>query len=181
MVDPVRVEIDASGLASGFAEAGAEVERVAREEIAPAAEAIEAAFSRASRSIETELATAARRGALSLKDLGRAVASDLAGLAIDGLVRAPIENAVSGLISGAFGGARAEGGPVRAGLSYLVGERGPEVFTPAASGGVSGDAGARPVVVNVTMQNAAPAGVARSEGQIAAALARAARRGLRNL
>lgn len=33
-----------------------------------------------------------------------------------------------------FGGARAGGGPVRLGKSYLVGERGPEIFTPAGSG-----------------------------------------------
>ncbi|MDD2870239.1 hypothetical protein [Neomegalonema sp.] len=31
-------------------------------------------------------------------------------------------------------GARAEGGPVRAGGSYLVGEQGPEIFTPSLSG-----------------------------------------------
>jgi len=33
-----------------------------------------------------------------------------------------------------YGGARELGGPVRAGQTYLVGERGPELFTPRASG-----------------------------------------------
>ncbi len=33
-----------------------------------------------------------------------------------------------------FGGFRADGGPVSAGRSYVVGERGPELFTPSASG-----------------------------------------------
>lgn len=33
-----------------------------------------------------------------------------------------------------FGGARAKGGPVAGGKSYLVGERGPEIFSPTASG-----------------------------------------------
>lgn len=37
----------------------------------------------------------------------------------------------------AFGGPRASGGPVRRGLSYLVGEEGPELFTPGASGGIT--------------------------------------------
>ncbi|CAO4184276.1 phage tail tape measure protein [Methylorubrum populi] len=37
----------------------------------------------------------------------------------------------------ALAGARAMGGPVSRGLSYLVGERGPEIFTPGASGGIS--------------------------------------------
>jgi len=35
-----------------------------------------------------------------------------------------------------FGGARAEGGPVSAGRAYLVGERGPELIVPGASGSV---------------------------------------------
>jgi phage-related minor tail protein len=33
-------------------------------------------------------------------------------------------------------GARASGGPVSAGKSYLVGERGPEIFSPSASGSI---------------------------------------------
>lgn len=36
-----------------------------------------------------------------------------------------------------FGGARANGGPVSLGKSYLVGERGPEMFTPGASGRIT--------------------------------------------
>ena len=36
-----------------------------------------------------------------------------------------------------FGGARAEGGPVSMGKSYLVGESGPELFTPRASGTIT--------------------------------------------
>ena len=36
-----------------------------------------------------------------------------------------------------FGGARALGGPVAPGGSYLVGERGPELFTPSASGNIT--------------------------------------------
>jgi phage-related minor tail protein len=32
---------------------------------------------------------------------------------------------------------RASGGPVSAGVPYMVGERGPELFTPAASGMIS--------------------------------------------
>lgn len=34
-------------------------------------------------------------------------------------------------------GARAEGGPVRGGGSYLVGENGPEIFTPRSSGNIT--------------------------------------------
>ncbi len=35
-----------------------------------------------------------------------------------------------------FGGARADGGPVASGRTYLVGERGPELFTPSRSGAI---------------------------------------------
>lgn len=43
--------------------------------------------------------------------------------------------------------ARAMGGPVTAGTSYLVGERGPEIFTPAMTGRISNGSGT--VIVNV--------------------------------
>lgn len=39
-----------------------------------------------------------------------------------------------GLLSGLFGGARAMGGPVVSGKTYLVGENGPELFSPGSSG-----------------------------------------------
>jgi hypothetical protein len=42
-----------------------------------------------------------------------------------------------GQISGQFGGFRATGGPVLSGSSYVVGERGPELFTPSRSGYVT--------------------------------------------
>jgi hypothetical protein len=43
---------------------------------------------------------------------------------------------IFGQILGAFGGARASGGPVSAGMAYLVGERGPELIVPRSSGTV---------------------------------------------
>jgi hypothetical protein len=41
---------------------------------------------------------------------------------------------VSGMISHLFGGGKAIGGPVDMGTTYLVGEKGPELFTPGTSG-----------------------------------------------
>ena len=41
-----------------------------------------------------------------------------------------------GSITGLFGGARASGGPVAGGSTYLVGENGPEMFTPKTSGAI---------------------------------------------
>ncbi len=47
-------------------------------------------------------------------------------------------------IFGLFGGARADGGPVQAGKSYLVGERGMELFTPNVNGMITPNGGGQP-------------------------------------
>lgn len=179
MTDRINVHLDASGLAAGLSAAGAEMNRLAREEIAPAAALIEDAFARASTSIERSLARAARSGSLSLAALSRSIARDLKRAAIDSLVRKPLESALSGALLGAFGGARAHGGFAARGHSYLVGERGPELFTPATSGRVAPAGGG--TTVNVTVTGVTDAASFRhSETQIAAALARAIERGRRN-
>jgi hypothetical protein len=41
---------------------------------------------------------------------------------------------IEGITMGTFGGARANGGPVSSGQTYMVGERGPELFVPGRSG-----------------------------------------------
>lgn len=46
----------------------------------------------------------------------------------------PVVKGVSGLIDKVFGGGKASGGSVNAGTSYLVGEKGPELFTPKMNG-----------------------------------------------
>ena len=50
-----------------------------------------------------------------------------------------------------FRGKRASGGPVSGGSSYLVGERGPELFTPSSSGNITpnGAMGGNTITVNV--------------------------------
>jgi hypothetical protein len=55
-------------------------------------------------------------------------------------------------VNGRFRGARALGGPVAPGGSYLVGERGPELFTPSSSGNITpngGFGGGANITVNV--------------------------------
>lgn len=57
----------------------------------------------------------------------------------------------SGLLGGLFG-KRAAGGPVKSGGSYLVGERGPEMFSPGVSGTITPNhalGGSTTVIVNV--------------------------------
>lgn len=55
-----------------------------------------------------------------------------------------------------FGGARAMGGPVAGGTSYLVGERGPEIFTPGRSGSITPNhrLGGQAIHVTVNAQGA---------------------------
>jgi hypothetical protein len=45
-----------------------------------------------------------------------------------------IGSAIGSLFGGIFGGGRAAGGPVQAGVPYMVGENGPEMFVPRSSG-----------------------------------------------
>lgn len=56
-----------------------------------------------------------------------------------------------------LGGVRAEGGPVSAGSTYLVGEKGPELFTPSRSGSIlaNGSGGA---TLNLTLNITHPLG-----------------------
>jgi phage-related minor tail protein len=59
------------------------------------------------------------------------------------------QSITGGLLGGIF---RAEGGPVKAGGSYIVGERGPEMFVPNSGGRIvpnSNIGGSTNVVVNV--------------------------------
>jgi hypothetical protein len=46
----------------------------------------------------------------------------------------PIVAGIGNVIDNVFGGGRAAGGSVMAGTSYLVGEKGPEIFSPSSSG-----------------------------------------------
>lgn len=80
----------------------------------------------------------------SLRDVLKGIASDLARLVIRKTITEPLGNAASKAIGSvdwstvfSFGGARAGGGPVTGGMSYIVGERGPELFTPASAGSIT--------------------------------------------
>jgi hypothetical protein len=78
----------------------------------------------------------------------------------------PVVSGISGLIDRVFGGARAMGGPVTSGTSYLVGEQGPELFTPGRNGSITPNhslGGGRGSVINLTVNGAIdPEGTARA-------------------
>jgi len=46
----------------------------------------------------------------------------------------PLVSGLGNIIDNIFGGGKAAGGPVSGGTTYMVGERGPELFTPSSSG-----------------------------------------------
>lgn len=53
-------------------------------------------------------------------------------------------------------GARANGGPVSGGSSYIVGERGPEIFTPSGNGTITANGAGGTTNVTVNVQGADP-------------------------
>lgn len=72
-----------------------------------------------------------------IADLIKAIAKAAALKAITAAATAiggPAGGFLGRIASGIFGGGRAAGGPVTSGVSYIVGERGPELFTPRQSG-----------------------------------------------
>jgi phage-related protein len=76
----------------------------------------------------------------------------------------PVTQAIGGAIDNVFGGGRAAGGPVMGGTSYLVGERGPELFTPSGNGSIiPNNALGGNTVINLNVTGAIdPEGTARS-------------------
>lgn len=141
-----------------------------------AARSIDEAFAKAGTGLVRSLAHAAADGKVSLAELAGAVLQAIsAGSGGGGLVQA-----LAGAVGSAFSGTRADGGAVSAGGAYLVGERGPELFRPATGGSVE-PAGGGGVNVTVNVQGGDAAGLARSDAQLAQALARAVSLGARRL
>ena len=94
-------------------------------------------------------------GANSLNDAFRNVLNKMADAFLNiGLFGNVAGNLVSGggLLGNIFGGFLANGGSAKAGKSYVVGEKGPEIFTPSTTGTVTPNnaiGGSTNIVVNV--------------------------------
>jgi hypothetical protein len=95
----------------------------------------------------------------AFSDMARSILAELTQLAIRQWIIKPLMDMMGlggpssggGFLSSIFGGGRAMGGPVMAGSSYIVGERGPERFTPMTPGMISPSGGGG---VKVTIYNA---------------------------
>ena len=116
---------------------------------------VEESFKRLSETIATDIGNGIKdliRGTSTLNDVMRNV--------LDKMIDAALNMAIFGNAGGSFSPGlgilgsifRANGGPVKSGGSYIVGERGPELFTPGVSGMVTPNnalGGSTNVVVNV--------------------------------
>ena len=173
----VRVRADTGGFARDIAAMRAQLD-------GPLLSAADAA----GRGIETALLRATRTGRVGFDDLRKVALSVLADIAssairngIDALFGGSGGVGGGGLLSaiGSLFGApgRATGGPVSPGRAFVVGERGPELFVPTASGRIEpGPGSAAPARdIRIAINIAAPAGtepqaLARSGRQIARAV-----------
>lgn len=155
--------------------ASAALQEFAQVQARRAADDVGAAFDRAGDRIAAAMGRAARGGEVSFKRLAKIVLEEFARLALDRIFTQQAKPQTP------YFGARAGGGSVNAGGAYLVGERGPELFTPGQHGGVGAPSGG---AVNIHFHlgaSADAAAIARHQGQIAAAVARAVAYGRRNL
>jgi hypothetical protein len=145
---------------------------------------------RAGLTIEAALLRAVRTGKLGFEDLKHTALTVMSEIAA-GALRAGIGALAGGgeggggglaslagqLIGALFGlPGRAGGGPVAPGRAYVVGERGPELFVPTASGRIdaaAADSAPRDVRMSITINapaGAEPEALARSSRQVARAV-----------
>jgi phage-related minor tail protein len=145
-----------------------------------------AGVERAGRMLENALIRAVRTGKLGFEDLKRVALSAMAEIAA-AAIRSGIGavlgggktkgDGLAGLLGNLLGlPGRATGGPVAPARAYWVGERGPELFVPTASGRVeAARGGGRDVRISISIHapsGAEPQALARSSRQIARAVKR---------
>ena len=140
---------------------------------------------RAGTAIEATLLRVARTGKLGFEDLQRvalSVMAQIAASAVQGGLASlsggggGAAGGLGGVLAGLLGApGRATGGPVSPMRPYWVGERGPELFVPTASGSIAPAAmpSAREVRVAIHVNaapDAAPRALAQSSRQVARAV-----------
>jgi hypothetical protein len=86
----------------------------------------------------------------NLRSVMKGLVDDILRILIRTTVTAPLGNFFGGIFGGIFGGGRASGGPVSAGSAYMVGEQGPELFVPGASGRIVPNGAGGGMVFNFT-------------------------------
>ena len=125
-------------------------------------EKVESLYREIGSTIESGLVNAIEGAIQGTKTLGE-VANSVFAQIQRSLIQFGVSSFLGGLPGGfgKFFGGRAAGGPVKAGGSYMVGERGPEMFTPGVSGTITPNhdlGGSTTVVVNVDASGSAVEG-----------------------
>lgn len=175
MMAETQTGFDLVGFQAELGAASAALQEFAQGPARRAASDVGASFERAGERIARALGRAASDGEGSFKRLAKTVLEEFAKLALERIF-------TQGGSQTSFFGAKAAGGAVNAGGAYLVGERGPEMFVPRQAGAIVAQAGAGAVSVHFHLSGGADASaIARHQGQIAAAVARAVAYGRRNL
>lgn len=131
-----------------------------------------------------EAITSAIDGTKTLGEVANNMLRNIANRVIDVAINMALFGAVTGtgtgggLLGGLF--KRANGGSVMSGQSYLVGERGPELFTPARSGSIApnGAMGGSNIVVNVDATGSSVQGDANDSKRLGEAIGVAIRQEL---
>ena len=131
------------------AEASAEAQRKAAEKM----DNLYASIGQSIQSGIVDSLTAAVDGTKKLADVAADTLRNVANILLQFGVNTALGGlgSTGGILGKLFGGFKASGGSVSAGRSYVVGERGPELFTPGRSGSIapSGSFGGAKVTVNV--------------------------------
>ena len=154
VIPAVSTFIDSMGGKKGITSAFNDFVAAAKAFVLPVIEGIQNAFRTVKKAVEDnreELAAIidfAKRfllpffgGALKLAIEAVAQAFSLVLNVVGGIVNGlqtmiNLGKQIGGAVGGLFGGGKAMGGPVNAGTTYLVGEQGPELFTPSTSGNI---------------------------------------------
>lgn len=113
-------------------------------------------------------------GGKKLRDVFDGLLQDIARIVLRRSVTEPLAAAIGGFdwggLFGSIFGARANGGPITAGMPYLVGERGPELIVPSTSGKVlpnhalRGTGSDQPVNIKVVNNTGTPATARQQRG-----------------
>ena len=179
-------DLNTDGLSSVLNDAAQAFADFANGPVASTSATIERAVNASFNSVASTIARAAVSGKASMGEMVDAILADFDRVAIKDFIAKPVEGLVSSIASSLFdvAGGRAVGGPVTPGATYLVGEQGPELFTPSENGAITSNANlAAPsrasIVLNVNARDAQS--FLKSESQIAAMMSRALARGQRNL
>ena len=172
--DPVNMSLAAAGQALNDFVAGP---------IVSATGSIERAVDRSFNAVANSIARAAVSGRQSISQLTASVLADFDRIGVSQFIVKPVESLVASVAGSILpvAGARAAGGPVAAGQTYLVGEKGPELFTPSSDGAITPNAALRPTNVTVNITTPDAQSFLQSKSQVAAMLARAVAQGNRNL